>query len=239
MAFKGANGRYLARCNRCWGKSADYLDSAFVYSSAPTTVALWTPVAQGNGKYSFKADNGMFLTRCTGCVKGANFASFAFVNSSNTASALTQWDVQYANLPRTGSAVIKADNGQYLKLCPTCGGNKPGSAVSIDSASQPWEIKRVGNKIAFQAVNGMYLSVCNRCWSIAAYPDSAFAYMPNATEAISQWKPSRMQNGKWVFQGSNGKYLARCAACASSLSPYLAFVHLTSPFDAEAQWSLV
>jgi hypothetical protein len=238
VAFKGSNGRYLARCNRCWSKGADYLDSVFVHAATPTTVAFWTPVAQGNGKYSFRADNGMFLSRCTRCVKEGIYINFAFVFSTSPASALAQWDVQYANLPRTGRATLKADNGQFLKLCPRCGGNKPGSAVSIEGTSEFWDIKRIGNKIALQAVNGKYLSVCAGCWTGAKFPESASAFMNNPTDPTAQWKPLRMQNGNWTFQGSNGKYLARCNACATSSSPNLAFVYSTSVFEAAAQWSL-
>lgn len=41
--------------------------------------ALWTVESLGNEKFAFKADNGLYLARCTQCAFGAAYPYFAFV----------------------------------------------------------------------------------------------------------------------------------------------------------------
>lgn len=127
VAFKGSNGKYLSRCNNCWNSAADP-DSAFVHTPDYQPWSLWTPVLNANGKYSFKSDNGKYLARCNGCANGANSPNFAFVHEANADNAWAQWEVVYTNLPRPGLYTIQADNGQFLKVCSSCGGAYPNAA---------------------------------------------------------------------------------------------------------------
>ncbi len=127
VAFKGSNGKYLSRCNNCWSSAADP-DAAFVHTPDYQPWSLWTPVLNENGKYSFKSDNGKYLARCNGCVNGGNSPNFAFVHEANANNPWAQWEVVYTDLPRLGLYTIKADNGQFLKVCSSCGGVIPNAA---------------------------------------------------------------------------------------------------------------
>lgn len=238
VAFKGSNGLYLSRCNGCWPRGA-YPDSAFVHIAGREPYALWTPELQANGKYAFKGDNGKYLARCNGCARSSVSKNFAFVHEPSPASPWAQWDVQYTNLPKTGTATLQADNGGFLKLCQGCGAT---NAVSVESGSGPnykWKISRVGTKVVLQASNGNWLSRCNGCWRRGASPDSAFAHLNSNEAPYSQWTAVKQANGKWTFQADTGKFLARCQGCARTSSvPNLAFVHSSNSGNPWAQWTL-
>jgi hypothetical protein len=120
VAFKGSNGKYLARCSKCWKNSA-YPDSAFIYvdSGVSTPAKLFTPVLQSNGKYSFKADNGKYLTRCRACITNKQ-DDFVFIHESDSSKPYAQWDVIYTDLPLLGTYKIKANTGNFSKFCPSC-----------------------------------------------------------------------------------------------------------------------
>lgn len=237
VAFKGANGKYLSRCNNCWN-TGSYPDSVFVHADDRQSWSLWTPVLQANGLYSFKSDNGNFLSRCNGCVGGGNNPNFAFVHESNSANPWAQWDVIYTNLPKLGTRTLQADNGGFLRLCSGCGATNAISIESKNDANAKWVLSRVGTKLALKASNGNFLSRCNNCWARGAYPDSAFAHLNNPSQPYSQWTAVKQSNGKWTFQADTGKYLTRCNNCARSNQPNLAFVHETNPAMPYAQFTL-
>jgi hypothetical protein len=219
VAFKGSNGKYLSRCNTCWGGGSSSLpDSAFVHVADHKPYSLWTPVLQSNGKYSFLSDNGRFLARCENCVGGVSSPNLAFVHEANSANAWAQWDVAYTNLPKLGPVTIQADNGAYLKICSTCGGAYPNAAAvqAGITAESKWQLVRVGTKVAIKGSNGNFLSRCNSCWPSGSYPDSAFVHVPSASAPYSQWTAVKQGqgSGKWALQADTGKYLARCNHCA-------------------------
>jgi hypothetical protein len=237
VAFKGANGNYLSRCNGCWNGGA-YPDSAFVHTPDHQPWSLWTPVLQPNGRYSFQSDNGKFLARCNGCVGGANNPNFAFVHEANSANPWAQWDVIYTNLPKLGTRTLQADNGGFARICTGCGATNAVSIETNNDANAKWTLSRIGTKVVLKGANGNYLSRCNGCWKGGAYPDSAFAHLSSPSAPYSQWTAVKQPNGKWTFQADTGKYLSRCNGCARSSVPNLAFVHSTDPADAWAQWTL-
>ncbi len=121
VAFKGVNGKYLSRCNNCWVGGA-YPNSVFVHLPDRQAASLWTPIRHASGKYLFKSDNGQFLARCDGCVTG-NTNKFVFLRDAIPDDTWAQWSVDYTHLPRLGTKTIQADNGGYLRLCTSCGGN--------------------------------------------------------------------------------------------------------------------
>lgn len=229
VAFRSIkNGNYLSRCHNFWYNGANYPDSVFVFASKGEGAALWTPLSLPNGKYSFQADNGKYLSR-------SKQGNFAFVDKTDTSDSCIHWEVTESGLP---TVTLQADNGQFLRLSPKSGGAYPGFAVSTDNNAEIWGILRIGDKVAFRNSNGNYLSRCNGCWNRGAYPDSAFAHLSTPDEPYSQWKPIQQPNGKWAFQADTGKYLARCNNCACSNTPNLAFVHETNPSNPWAQWTL-
>lgn len=239
VAFKGKNGKYLSRCRNCWLSGAAYPDSAFVHETGQEPYSLWTPTLLPNGKYAFKSDNGNYLARCNGCVR-ASRPNFAFVHESNPNNPWAQWDVVYTNLPKLGVRTFQADNGGYLKECPEaiCGvDNAVSVAKGLDNSAR-WILERVGTKLAIKGADGNYLSRCNGCWAGGAYPDSAFAHLGDSSAPYSQWAPTKLANGKWVFQADTGKYLARCNNCARSTASNLPFVHVSDPNEPWAQWKL-
>jgi hypothetical protein len=127
----------------------------------------------------------------------------------------------------------------YLRINPDIGPNL-GTAVTVDSYGDTWDVLRIGDKVALRGPTGKYLSRCNNCWLGGAYADSAFAHVDNPDGPYSQWKATKMDNGKWVFQSDSGRYLARCYNCAvSSPYPNLVFVHEDNPYNSWVQWALI
>lgn len=90
---------------------------------------LFTPELQANGKYAFKGDNDKYLARCESCVPNLFSKNFAFIHKGDSSKPWAQWTVTYTNLPPTGITTLRADNGDYLKLCDECGAN---NAVSVE-----------------------------------------------------------------------------------------------------------
>ena len=52
-------------------------------ADTPTDNALWTLSQVGNGKWAFKGNNGKWLARCSKCVGGGAYDSFAFSNDES------------------------------------------------------------------------------------------------------------------------------------------------------------
>ncbi len=91
VAFKGANGKYLSRCNGCWS-GGSYPDSVFVHTPDRQPWSLWTPIRYACRKYLLKSGNGQFLARCDGCVTG-NTNKFVFLRDPIPDDTWTQWNV--------------------------------------------------------------------------------------------------------------------------------------------------
>lgn len=243
IAFKSATGKYLSRCLYCWKDGPLYDDAVFVHITTPSSNdpwALWIPERLSSGKFTFKSDDGNFLTRCERCVPQGNL-NFAFVHRSNSDLSASQWDVTYSEQPPFGTQLkIIADNGNYLQFCNICGisdpNRIPAEVSPINYVNNPvWVIEQVGSKVALKS-QGKYLSRCNSCWSKAAYPDAAFS---SGDTTFGKWNAVRLLNGKWTFQSDTGKYLARCYACAYSQgNADFAFIHVTDPYSPYAQWTL-
>lgn len=121
VALKSDNGNYLSRCNSCWS-SASYKDAVFVHVGVleNNPWSLWKPQRLNNGKWAFKSDNGMYLTRCNSCVTNGAYADFAFTHVSNlNGNPWSQWTLQY-RFP-LGPVSLQADTGAYLLRCSKCG----------------------------------------------------------------------------------------------------------------------
>lgn len=90
------NGKYLSRCNNCWG-SAAHDDAAFVHGTKEANPwSHWLLVANYDGTYSFKADTGKYLARCRGCVSGTPYSDFAFVHVASNSYSSAKWKIQVA-----------------------------------------------------------------------------------------------------------------------------------------------
>jgi len=98
-ALKSDTGNYLARCDKCIPKGA-YSDSAFVHVTSQqlssASYAQFVLNRLQNGKYTLKADTGMYLARCNECIPGGTYPDSAFIhvpeNQIQTAS-YAQWDI--------------------------------------------------------------------------------------------------------------------------------------------------
>jgi len=98
-ALKADNEKYLSRCHNCIPGGA-YLDSATVHVKAEEL--LGAPYAQfdlaqlKNGKYTLRADTGMYLGRCNGCVPRGAYADNAFIHVTEDkvqTAPWAQWDI--------------------------------------------------------------------------------------------------------------------------------------------------
>ncbi len=182
VAFLSDNGYYLTRCNSCW-VAASYKDGVFAHVGRleDNHWSLWTPERLLNGKWAFKADNGMYLSRCNSCVAKGAFSDFAFAHVSNLDdNPWSMWTVQY-RFP-LGPVSLLSDIDTYLLRCNNCG-NSPyrvsagvGEA-NVDNKWVVWNVEAIGEKIALKGDNGMYLTRCKGCWSNGVYADSAFVHV--------------------------------------------------------------
>lgn len=138
---------------------------------------------------------------------------------------------------------IQSDIGTYLARCNDCGDAVYSDSVGVDETNPAnplaiWNLEKVGDKVAFKADSGNYLSRCHNCCSDAAYIDSVFLHVPDSTGPWAQWTPEDLGNGKWAFKADSGKYLARCDGCVQDgANKNFAFVHVDSPEGhPSAQW---
>ena len=96
IALRSDTGKYLARCHKCWKGNGKKEDGAFIHVSSfsGNPHALWTLVDAGNRKWALKGDNGKYLARCQGCVKGGKKSNFAFVHATEKTFKWAQWTIE-------------------------------------------------------------------------------------------------------------------------------------------------
>ncbi|CAK4639960.1 hypothetical protein LEN26_014362 [Aphanomyces euteiches] len=98
-----------------------------------------------------------------------------------------------------------------------------------------------GDAVTLLSDNGNYLARCSGCVPRGSYGDSAFVHVSGSATApgYAKWKVYNTGNGKLAFQGSTGKYLARCNNCSpTGAYPDEAFVHVSNWADGPyAQWT--
>ena len=120
----------------------------------------------GNGKWAFKADNGLYLSICLYCVGDGSYPYFAFIFADNPGLSYVQWTVKYKL--RYGRSFLQADTRGYLSRCNDCGiGNYPDSVSLEENGGYSWtiwEISSQGNQVAFKSDSGKFLAVCHECW---------------------------------------------------------------------------
>ena len=85
-----SNSNYLSRCNNCW-LGATYPDAAFARQTTPNEpFSQWIPAPTVDGKWTFQADNGKYLSRCTNCAT-STVPNLAFLNETNPAMPYAQF----------------------------------------------------------------------------------------------------------------------------------------------------
>ena len=82
--------------------------------------------------------------------------------------------------------------------------------------------------------NGQYLGVCTSC-TPSENPNAGLYYM-DRDRAATHWTVTKLPNGKFALQGSNGLYLARCQGCAGMSQA--AYVQETTSAGAYAQFTI-
>lgn len=136
---------------------------------------------------ALQADNGQYLSRCTGC-ENDGLKSPAVLNSSIIGTS-SMWQVKRR---ASYSMTLRSTNGQYLSRCNKC---VPGAQFE-DSAVLGKLSKRYGSwlvyphasgSVSLLSGNGHYLARCKDCPS-GASGDQAFVHAANASDATAQWK---------------------------------------------------
>ena len=121
------------------------------------------------------ADNGQYLTACTGCGRSAYPVSASVQPPSDNA----KWTIEVVG----DQVAFKGSNGNYLSRCLGCW---IGSTITPNNAaflhqttsSAPysrWTPEKLANgKFAFKGDNGQYLSRCEACVKKATSPSQVF-----------------------------------------------------------------
>ena len=121
------------------------------------------------------ADNGQYLTACTGCGKAAYPVSASVQPLSDNA----KWTIEVVG----DKVAFKGSNGNYLSRCLGCWiGTKitPNNAAFLHqtTSAEPysrWTPEKLANgKFAFKGDNGQYLSRCEACVKKATSPSQVF-----------------------------------------------------------------
>jgi hypothetical protein len=126
VALQADTKKWVARCNNC--QNAAVKNTATIHVNANSirelpAYAKFTVVDMKNGKVAFKADNGMYLTRCRGCVSGGP-ADVITVHVSDPSAAYAQFTpVSMGN----GKFAFKTDTGKYIARCRNC---SPGASTN-------------------------------------------------------------------------------------------------------------
>ncbi len=80
IALRAINGYYMAVCYNCWPTSNHGTPAFFSAIDTTTAESLWFPVNLKNGNWVLQGSNGMYLTRCAGCVPNGRPIDFAFIH---------------------------------------------------------------------------------------------------------------------------------------------------------------
>ena len=105
----------MTRCTNCGpGLFPDSASAHETNASNPRTI--WTAIKYG-GRVAFKADNGMYLARCTNCWNGGFPPDSAFVHVSSTSDPAALWTPY---LMPDGRWAFKSDLGRHLAKCISC-----------------------------------------------------------------------------------------------------------------------
>jgi ribosome-binding protein aMBF1 (putative translation factor) len=163
------------------------------------TIILGTSVGQvvmqPGMRVALKADNGVYLGRCEGCVKFSNTRDFAFVHTASVSPATpwAMWDVVDAG---QGKLSFKAsDSGGFLSRCFLCGtSNIPSfDSVSVQPLVTPgnpsvsWTPEYQNGKVMLLADTGNYLTRCTNCFRFGSSSESAWVHNRNKSDSRAQW----------------------------------------------------
>ena len=152
------------------------------------------------GKFALQADNGNYLSRCAGCIKGA-IHDHALTHVKSFSGPWAQWDLfELSN----GKYILKADNGTYLSRCAGCVRNPLTSydAVTLhvrsplDSTAAQWSLIRLSNgKYKLRSDNGRYMNRCDGCLRGVSNLHSTNNVMANGDGigSSTHWKLIRLQ----------------------------------------------
>lgn len=132
-------------------------------------VANYLPTVVGKSrKIALRADNGQYLARCAGCIRGARY-DHALIHASSSSAKSAQWDlIKLSN----GKYVLRSDSGLYLSRCSGCVRNPPTSYDPItihsdsprSSEAAQWKFTRLANgKYKIKSDNGKYINRCVGC----------------------------------------------------------------------------
>jgi hypothetical protein len=203
-------------------------------------------------KVAFKADNGMYLGRCEGCVIFGTTRDYAFVHVPSITSS-TLWAIWEVVDAGQGKLAFKAsDSGTFLSRCNNCGASSvnPQDSATLHTTSltgnpqATWTPVYQNGKVSLQADTGNYLTRCTYCFYFGTSSDSAFVQNSNMNDARAQWTVEVIQEPpvpakvteepkvkltpgmKVAFKADNGNYLGRCQRCVeNSLIGDMALVH--------------
>lgn len=86
-------GSLASRCNGCWTRAGS-LDAVFLHLKQPGQFSMWD-MEMKDGHFTFKGDNGKYMTVCPGCVPGTSTPNIVSVTASQPNEA-AMWDVEEA-----------------------------------------------------------------------------------------------------------------------------------------------
>lgn len=151
VALKADSGAWFSLCNQCQKSSNDqYPDTITLHVKSDEPSEKFTQFEMHklkDGKYAFKADNGMWVAMCTDCIVGGAKPDFITVHvKAEKEDDIPSWAKFQVEELSGDKVALKADNGKYVARCNSC---SPGAAYpdqvtahmsdSSDPAAQ-WEL---------------------------------------------------------------------------------------------------
>lgn len=140
--------------------------------TCPNTPAGCTLPAN-NTAYRFTDENGMYMSRCSGCIGNYGGTEVAVLVNTASPGPSTAFTIQYVSTspPR---AAIRANNGFYLTFCSNCLSNAAPPlnyneqvtfTPGFDNPESIWEIEQQPDcRLRLRNVgSGTYAMRCNAC----------------------------------------------------------------------------
>lgn len=262
IALQADTKNWMARCLRCQpnvagGVNGRLANTATIHVKGDNpnlpAYAKFKVKNMGNGKIALRADNGFYLARCRGCLRGGP-ADILTVHVKDPSPAYAQFTP--IALPN-GKYLFKSDNGKFIARCRGCskGGPADIATIHVTNKNAPyaqWTVvlpDRVNRffkddaKIALRADTKNWVARCLGCQpGVVGGPRGRLAntvtvHVNNPKAAFAQFTVKKMGNGKIALQADNGMYLGRCRGCLRGGPDDIMTIHVKNPKAAYAQFT--
>jgi hypothetical protein len=151
VALKADSGAWFTRCNQCQKSvNNEYPDTITLHTKGEEPTDKDTQFEMHklkDGKFAFKADNGMWVAMCTDCIVDGAKKDFITVHvKAEKEDDIPSWAKFEVEELEDGKIALKADNGKFVARCNSCspGASYPDQVTAhMDDSEHPsaqWEL---------------------------------------------------------------------------------------------------